>query len=163
MIERPCDECGKCLLGVRRPSADDTPLSVAAIRVSEDPTAQNPVDDFADLLSKEASREVEITEVPDYMGVVESIRGGHTGIGVMSSFPTTLALKTGGADPLVARLGNSTPIFTRVVPANSPVKKLDDLCGKTLSFVDSASSSGCPRSPRSITLRAAVPRRRRVR
>ena len=44
---------------------------------------------------------VEITDVPDYTAVIESVRNGHTDIGIMSGFPSALAVNTGEVDPLV--------------------------------------------------------------
>ncbi|MFV0407289.1 MAG: hypothetical protein ACK5LN_10810 [Propioniciclava sp.] len=50
------------------------PITIATIPLSDDPTAENPVDVFGDLLAEQTGREVEVTDVPDYLSVVEAIR-----------------------------------------------------------------------------------------
>ena len=123
-------------------SASAKPITIATIPVSDDPTAANPIDAFADLLEAETGRKVEVTDVPDYLSVVEAIRGDHVDIGIMSGFPSALAVNTGEVDSLLAWAGDGKPVSTCVVLKDSPVQTLDDLRGKTVAFADPASSSG---------------------
>src|SRR5690606_4744242 len=69
-------------------SAPDAPITIATLPVSDDPTAINPVEALVELLEAETSREVEVTDVPDYLSVVEAIRNDHVDIGIMSGFPS---------------------------------------------------------------------------
>lgn len=136
------------LTGCQSPTAEaapadpDAPLTVATIPVGDDPTAENPVEVFAELLAEATGREVEITDVPDYLSVVEAIRADHVDIGIMSGFPSALAVNTGEVDALVAFEGDGAPVSTCVVLEDSPVQSLEDLKGKTVAFADQASSSG---------------------
>ena len=136
------------LTGCQSPTAEaaptdpDAPITIATIPVGEDPTAENPIEVFAELLEKATGRDVEITDVPDYLSVVEAIRADHVDIGIMSGFPSALAVNTGEVDALVAFQGDGKPVSTCVVLDDSPVQTVADLEGKTVAFADQASSSG---------------------
>ncbi|PPL14428.1 phosphate/phosphite/phosphonate ABC transporter substrate-binding protein [Microterricola pindariensis] len=122
--------------------AADAPITIATIPVSDDPTVENPVDALARLLEEETGRTVEITDVPDYLSVVEAIRSNHVDIGIMSGFPSALAVNTGEVDALLAWKGSGDPVSTCVVLEDSPIQTVADFAGKTVAFADQASSSG---------------------
>lgn len=128
--------------GADTSSASDAPITIATIPVSDDPTAENPIEVLAELLEAETGRTVEITDVPDYLSVVEAIRSDHVDIGIMSGFPSALAVNTGEVDALLAWEGNDEPVSTCVVLDDSPIETVEDLAGKTVAFADQASSSG---------------------
>ncbi|MGV8881409.1 MAG: phosphate/phosphite/phosphonate ABC transporter substrate-binding protein [Rhodoglobus sp.] len=135
------------LTGCQSPSAEtapasDAPITIATLPMSDDPTAVNPVDALVELLEKETGREVEVTDVPDYLSVVEAIRADHVDIGIMSGFPSALAVNTGEVDALLAWEGSDEPVSTCVVLEDSPIQSVEDLEGKTVAFADPASSSG---------------------
>jgi len=123
-------------------SASDAPITIATLPASDDPTQVNPVDALVELLEAETGREVEVTDVPDYLSVVEAIRGDHVDIGIMSGFPSALAVNTGEVDALLAWKGSDEPVSTCVVLDDSPIQTVEDLKGKTVAFADQASSSG---------------------
>lgn len=123
-------------------SAPDAPITIATLPASDDPTQANPVDALVELLEAETGREVEITDVPDYLSVVEAIRNDHVDIGIMSGFPSALAVNTGEVDALLAWKGSDQPVSTCVVLEDSPIQTLEDFKGKTVAFADQASSSG---------------------
>jgi phosphonate transport system substrate-binding protein len=124
------------------PTASDAPITIATLPVSDDPTQVNPVEALVDLLEAETGREVEVTDVPDYLSVVEAIRADHVDIGIMSGFPSALAVNTGEVDALLAWEGSDEPVSTCVVLDDSPIQAVADLEGKTVAFADQASSSG---------------------
>ncbi|MBF4552072.1 phosphate/phosphite/phosphonate ABC transporter substrate-binding protein [Pseudoclavibacter sp. VKM Ac-2888] len=123
-------------------TADDTTITIATIPLGEDPTQANPIDALVDLLEAETGYTVEVTDVPDYLSVVEAIRADHVDMGIMSGFPSALAVNTGEVDALLAWEGSEDPVSTCVVLNDSPVQELTDLEGKTVAFADQASSSG---------------------
>ena len=123
-------------------AAAGAPITIATIPISEDPTQGNPIEALAELLEAETGRTVEVTDVPDYLSVVEAIRADHVDIGIMSGFPSALAVNTGEVDALLAWKGSDAPVSTCVVLDGSPVQQLTDLRGKTVAFADQASSSG---------------------
>jgi phosphonate transport system substrate-binding protein len=123
-------------------AASDAPITIATLPVSDDPTQANPIEALVALLEEATGREVEVTDVPDYLSVVEAIRADHVDIGIMSGFPSALAINTGEVEALLAWKGSDEPVSTCVVLNDSPIQTVEDLKGKTVAFADQASSSG---------------------
>jgi len=134
--------CGGAASASDADGAADAAITIATIPLGDDPSAENPVEAFAALLEQETGRTVEVTDVPAYLSVVEAIRADHVDIGIMSGFPSALAVNTGEVDALLAWKGDDTPVSTCVVLQDSPVQEVEDLKGKTVAFADQASSSG---------------------
>ncbi|QIM16186.1 phosphate/phosphite/phosphonate ABC transporter substrate-binding protein [Leucobacter insecticola] len=127
------------------PRADDpsAPITFAATPVGDDPSGENPVQAFAALLSEATGREVEIVDVPDYTAVVEALRNHHVDVGIMSGFPSALAVSTGEVDAIMAWPGNGEPVSTCLVLDDSRLRTLADISpATTVAFADPASSSG---------------------
>lgn len=123
-------------------SSDDV-IRFATLPLSDDPTAAAPVEAIAELLEAETGYPVEITDVPNYSAVIEAIRAGHEDIGIMSGFPSALAVNTGEVDSLVAWPGSDDPVSTCLVLDDSPLQSLEDITPDTVvAFADPASSSG---------------------
>jgi phosphonate transport system substrate-binding protein len=124
-------------------SDPDAPITFATTPLGDDPGAENPIEAFAELVTAETGREVEIVDVPDYTAVVEALRNHHVDIGFMSGFPSALAVNTGEVDSLVAWPGNDEPVSTCLVLAGSELESLEDVTPETVvAFADPASSSG---------------------
>jgi phosphonate transport system substrate-binding protein len=122
--------------------SSDATITIATLPLGDDPSAENPIEAFAALIEEETGRTVEVTDVPDYLSVVEAIRADHVDMGIMSGFPSALAVNTGEVDALLAFKGDDAPVSTCVVLNDSPIQKVEDLEGKTIAFADQASSSG---------------------
>lgn len=121
----------------------DDVVRFATLPLSDDPNVDVPVDDIQELLSEATGMEVEVTEVPNYSAVIEAVRAGHEDIGIMSGFPSALAVNTGEVDSLVAWPGTDDPVSTCLVMDDSELQTLDDITPETtVAFADSASSSG---------------------
>lgn len=132
-----------CSAPVDDAESADAPLTFASAPLGDDPTAQNPIKVLTALMAEETGREVKVTDVPDYLAVVEAIRGGHVDFGLMSGFPSALAVNTGEIDALVAWPGTDDPVSTCIVLDDSPLKSVDDITPDTvIAFADPASSSG---------------------
>jgi phosphonate transport system substrate-binding protein len=124
-------------------SDPDAPITFATTPLGDDPSAENPIEAFADLVTAETGREVEIVDVPDYTAVVEALRNHHVDIGFMSGFPSALAVNTGEVDSLVAWPGGDEPVSTCLVLDGSELQSLEDITPQTVvAFADPASSSG---------------------
>jgi phosphonate transport system substrate-binding protein len=119
-----------------------TVIKIATTPMGDDPTQANPIESLASLLETETGRTVDIVDVPDYLSVVEAIRSDHVDFGIMSGFPSALAVSTGEVDALMAWKGDDAPVSTCVVLDDSPVRTLGDLRNGTVAFADQASSSG---------------------
>lgn len=123
--------------------SDDDVIRFATMPVSDDPSVETPVDAMAQLLEEETGMDVEITDVPSYSAVIEAVRAGHEDIGIMSGFPSALAVGTGEVDSLVAWPGLDEPVSTCLVLDDSPLQSLEDITpDTTVAFADPASSSG---------------------
>ncbi|MFE6646540.1 phosphate/phosphite/phosphonate ABC transporter substrate-binding protein [Nocardioides sp. NPDC057772] len=124
-------------------SAGDDVIRFATLPLGDDPKATTPVAAVTDLLEAETGKKVEVTDVPSYSAVIEAIRNGHQDIGIMSGFPSALAVSTGEVDSLVAWPGEDEPVSTCLVLDDSPLKSLSDIDADTvIAFADPASSSG---------------------
>lgn len=124
-------------------TADDDVIRFATLPLTDDPSVATPVDAMAEILEEETGMQVEITDVPNYSAVIEAVRAGHEDIGIMSGFPSALAVNTGEVDSLVAWPGLDEPVSTCIVMDDSPLESLDDITpDTTIAFADPASSSG---------------------
>ncbi|WP_235562928.1 phosphate/phosphite/phosphonate ABC transporter substrate-binding protein [Microbacterium sp. Root53] len=122
---------------------DDDVIRFATLPTSDDPSAATPIEELKTLLEEETGCTVEITDVPNYSAVIEAIRAGHEDIGIMSGFPSALAVATGEVDSLVAWPGTEEPVSTCLVLADSPLQSLEDITPDTVvAFAEPASSSG---------------------
>lgn len=124
-------------------AAEADVITFATMPVSDDPSAVNPVVELAALLEAETGATVEVVDVPDYLAVVEAVRKGHADLGLMSGFPSALAVNTGEVQSLMAWPGDGNPVSTCIVLDDSPLQTLTDIRKDTVvAFADPASSSG---------------------
>lgn len=133
------------LAGCTGGSDDEAPdvIRMATLPLTDDPNAETPVDALRELIEEETGMTVEITDVPNYSAVIEAIRAGHQDIGMMSGFPSALAVNTGEVDSLVAWPGTDEPVSTCLVLDGSPLQSIEDITPETVvAFADPASSSG---------------------
>lgn len=122
--------------------AEAQTIKIATLPAGDDPTAVNPYIALGELLEAETGMDVEIIDAPDYLGVVEAVRAGHTDFALMSAFPSALAVNTGEVDALFTWPGTPDPVSVCYVLADSPIQSIEDLEGKTVGFADPGSSSG---------------------
>jgi phosphonate transport system substrate-binding protein len=122
---------------------EDDVIRFATLPLTDDPSVDVPIDEMQSLLSEYTGMEVVVTEVPNYSAVIEAVRAGHEDIGVMSGFPSALAVNTGEVESLVAWPGTDEPVSTCIVMDDSPLETLEDISeDTTVAFADPASSSG---------------------
>lgn len=96
--------------------------------------------------------------VNDYPAVVTALKTGQVDIAYISSLPYALASSQMKLYPIATpfELGSATYHSIVFVRANSPIKTIADLKGKTFAFGDSLSTSGYL-LPRSLLERNGVP------
>ncbi|WP_291793853.1 phosphate/phosphite/phosphonate ABC transporter substrate-binding protein [Brevibacterium sp.] len=124
-------------------ASDDDVIRFATMPVTDDPSVATPVEELKALIEEESGMTVEITDVPNYSAVIEAVRAGHEDIGLMSGFPSALAVSTGEVDSLVAWPGTEEPVSSCIVLDDSPLTSLEDITPETtVAFADPASSSG---------------------
>jgi phosphonate transport system substrate-binding protein len=96
-------------------------------------------------LQKKLNRPVKVFQATDYAGVIEAMKKGRVDIAWYGPLSYVLAEKEAGAEAFAVGVlsnGKSTYKSLFVVPGNSSVKSLQDLKGKSVAFVDPASTSG---------------------
>ncbi|HXJ85096.1 MAG TPA: phosphate/phosphite/phosphonate ABC transporter substrate-binding protein [Candidatus Methylomirabilis sp.] len=132
------------ILDVRAASAADTPL-ILALTPSRDPTAlQEAGDEFAKTITRVSGVPVRAQVSSDYAGVVEALRSRRVDLAFVHPVGYVLANREAGCLILVRDVWQGKTAYTArfYVRKGSGIERLEDLRGKTVAFVDPASSSG---------------------
>ena len=97
-------------------------------------------------LSEKLGMEVEIQVTSDYTAAIEAMRAKHIDMAWFGPFSYILAAEQAGAEAIVNGFRRDTKKATYksiiITRADSGIKALDDLKGRTFAFVDPASTSG---------------------
>jgi phosphonate transport system substrate-binding protein len=125
-------------------SAQSTVLRVSAIPDEAPTELQRKFKPLGDYLQQETGMQVQFTPVTDYAAVVEGLATQKIDLAWLGGFTFVQAkLRTqGGAQPIVQRAEDEKFTSKFIVPADSPVKSLADLKGKTFAFGSASSTSG---------------------
>ncbi len=99
----------------------------------------------AEAVAKEVGMEAEVVQATDYGAVIEDLARGGVDIAWFGPASYFFAKEEAGAEAFA--VGESAEGGTAyhsicLVPADSPIRSLDDLKGKTVALVDPASTSG---------------------
>ncbi len=101
---------------------------------------------IADYLSEKLGMGVEITVTNDYTAAIEAMRNKHIDMAWFGPFSYVLASEVAGAEALVNGIRRETGLSTYktvfITRADSGIKTLEDLKGRSFAFVDPASTSG---------------------
>ena len=99
---------------------------------------------FKEYLEKNTPYKFEITIPQSYIAVVEAFGTKRADVAAFNTFGYILAHEKYGAEArlTVLRHGLATYQSQFIVKADSPIKKLEDLAGKKVAFVEPASTSG---------------------
>ena len=97
-----------------------------------------------DYLEKNLGRKIKYFVATDYASVVEALRNETADVGFMGSLQYVMAHVQTGAYPILGEIynGKSSYVSRIFVRKDRGIKKLADLKGKTIAFVDPFSSSG---------------------
>lgn len=119
-------------------------LRVSAIPDEAPTELQRKFKPLGDYLEKETGLEVVFTPVSDYAAVVEGLAAKKIDLAWLGGFTYVQArLRTQGeALPIVQRAEDEVFTSKFIVPADSPVKSLAELKGKTFAFGSPSSTSG---------------------
>ncbi len=132
------------LLTLTGVSAAEQPL-VIALTPSRDPTAlQQAGDAFAKTITRLSGVPVKAQVASDYAGVVEALRSRRVDLAFVHPVGYVLANREAGCLILVRDIWQGKVAYTArfYVRKDAGLRRLEDLRGKTIAFVDPASSSG---------------------
>ena len=135
---------GPLLLAGTPAAAADTPLTLA-LTPSRDPTAlQEAGDAFVRTITRLSGIPMRAKVASDYAGVVEALRNRHVDLAFVHPVGYVLAHREAGCQILVRDIWQGRVAYTArfYVRADSGIRRVEDLRGKTVAFVDPASSSG---------------------
>jgi len=125
-------------------AAADEPL-VLALTPSRDPTAlQEAGAAFAKAVTRLSGVPIRAQVASDYAGVVEALRSRRVDLAFVHPVGYVLANREAGCLILVRDIWQGKTAYTArfYVRKRSGIERLEDLRGKTVAFVDPASSSG---------------------
>jgi phosphonate transport system substrate-binding protein len=130
-------------------SASTPALAQEVLRISaipdEAPTElQRKFKPLGEYLSKETGMKVEFTPVTDYAAVVEALATKKIDMAWLGGFTyvQTKIRTNGTANPIIQRVEDEKFTSVFIVPADSSLKTLGELKGKTIAFGSPSSTSG---------------------
>ena len=127
-------------------SAGET-ITFAAVPAESSATLEQTFGNITELIEQETGVTVEFQNASDYAAVIEGMRAGQVDIGSFGPFSYVIAKDSGvDIEPVAAPTSdpNVAPAYTSLayVKQDSDINSLEDLEGKTVCFVDQASTSG---------------------
>ncbi|HUM16886.1 MAG TPA: phosphate/phosphite/phosphonate ABC transporter substrate-binding protein [Candidatus Nitrosotalea sp.] len=125
-------------------SRPDTTLTLA-LTPSRDPTALKEAGDaFAKAITQVSGVPVKAIVASDYAGVIEALRSKRVDLAFVHPVGYVLANREAGCQILVRDIWQGKTAYTArfYVRTDRGIRRLEDLRGKTVAFVDPASSSG---------------------
>lgn len=144
------------LVGCARPEEDQS-LDVQFVPTNQDGTMEAMADPFADYLSEQLDREVNVTLATDYSTIVEAMASGQVDIGIMPPAAYVQARSQGSAEAILTSEltaydeetgreieGENSETFKGeiLVTADSDIESLSDLAGTNIATLNPASASG---------------------
>ncbi len=124
--------------------AVDGELRVAFIPLENPEKLISNVKPAMNFLEKEMGRKVRYFITLNYLAAVEAMISKNTDVSFMSPLPYVLANKYSGVEAVLGEIyDGKSYYYSRIfVRKDSGIKKLSDLKGKTIAYVDPISSSG---------------------
>ena len=137
--------------------AGDRELRVAFIPLENPEKLISNVKPAMNFLEKEMGRKVRYFITLNYSAAVEAMISKKADVSFMSPLPYVLANKYSGVEAVLGEIYDGKPYYySRIfVRKGSGIKKLSDLKGKTIAYVDPISSSGFM-YPHDIFIRAGL-------
>ncbi|TMB18672.1 MAG: putative selenate ABC transporter substrate-binding protein [Deltaproteobacteria bacterium] len=124
-------------------SADPAqPLRVSMIPTTDPGRATREMQPLVDHLARRTGGEVQMTIPTNYAAVVEALVNDQVDIAHLGGFTYVQASKRAGAKPLVQRERDREFHSLFITQADSPIRSLSDLKGRSFAFGDVNSTSG---------------------
>lgn len=122
-------------------------ITFAAVPAESSSTLESTFENVTALIEQETGAKVEFQNASDYAAVIEGMRAGQVDIASFGPFSYVIARDSGvDMEPVVAPTNDvdEAPAYTSLayVRQDSDIQGIDDLRGRTVCFVDQASTSG---------------------
>jgi phosphonate transport system substrate-binding protein len=129
---------------VSTPALAQEVLRISAIPDEAPTELQRKFKPLGEYLSKETGMKVEFTPVTDYAAVVEALATKKIDMAWLGGFTyvQTKIRTSGTANPIIQRVEDEKFTSVFIVPADSSLKSLSELKGKTIAFGSPSSTSG---------------------
>jgi phosphonate transport system substrate-binding protein len=124
------------------PQAPQQTLRVSMIPTTDPSKATREMQPLVDYLSKKTGTKVEMTIPTNYAAVVEALVNDQLEVAHLGGFTYVQASHRAGVKPLVQRTRDLAFHSKFVTPADSPIRSLADLKGRSFAFGDVNSTSG---------------------
>jgi phosphonate transport system substrate-binding protein len=137
--------------------ADNEPLNVQFVPTNQDGSMEAQAAPFAEYLTEQLDREVNVTLATDYSAIVEAMASGQVDVGIMPPAAYVQAREQGSAEALLTSEltaydeetgqlieGETTETFKGeiLVAADSEIQSLEDLEGANIASLNPSSASG---------------------
>lgn len=128
-------------------SSSEDQITFAAVPSESAATLETSYENITDLIAQETGKEVVFQNASDYAAVIEGMRAGQIDVASFGPFAYVIGKDSGiNMEAVVSPTDDEAeaPAYTSLayVPADSDIKSLDEAAGKTVCFVDAASTSG---------------------
>ncbi len=122
----------------------DNPIVVAFVPSAEAEEVIASAEDFMKLLSEKTGYAFKATVPTSYSAAIEAMCTGKAHMGTLATFAYILAHEKCGVDVALVAVRYGSPYYTGqiIAGADTGIKSIADLKGKTMCWVDAASTSG---------------------
>ncbi len=133
-----------CKAGPPALGTKDNPIVLAFVPSGETPEIIASAETVADLLSEKTGYVIEGTVATSYSAVIEAMGTGKAHMGTLATFAYLLAREKYGVDVALVAVRYGSPYYKGeiIVGADTGITKIEDLAGKTMCWVEAASTSG---------------------
>jgi len=120
------------------------PIVLAFVPSGEAPDIIASAETVADLLEEKTGYAIEGSVATSYAAVIEAMGTGKAHMGTLATFAYLLAHEKYGVDVALVSVRYGSPYYKGqiIVGADTGITKIEDLAGKTVCWVDAASTSG---------------------
>jgi len=122
----------------------DNPIILAFVPSTDALEIIESADVIEDLLSEQTGYVIEGKVATSYAAVIEAMGTGKAHMGTLATFSYLLAHEKYGVDVALVSVRFGAPYYNGqiIVGADTGITKIEDLAGKTVCWVDAASTSG---------------------
>ncbi len=135
---------GGCARAEPALGTEDNPIILAFVPSTDAPEIIESADVIEGLLSEQTGYVIEGVVATSYAAVIEAMGTGKAHMGTLATFSYLLAHEKYGVDVALVAVRFGAPYYNGqiIAGADTGITKIEDLAGKTMCWVDAASTSG---------------------